>query len=891
MKRVIAAFIGILAMTVLSDGAGEGQAKTPPQVLRTTLSNGLRVVIVRNTLAPVVATAVNYLAGSDEAPPGFPGTAHAQEHMMFRGSPGLSADQLATIGSVLGGNFNANTRESLTQYLYTIPAQDLELALNIEALRMRDVNDAQADWDKEKGAIEQEVAQDLSNPFYVLYARLRAQMFAGTSYEHDALGTKASFDATSAQMLKAFYKRWYAPNNAILVVVGNVEPEQTLTKIKRLFGAIPPKTLPARTVFRPRPATAATMTMETDRPEATEILAMRMPGLDSSDFPALEVLSDILNNKRFRLYDLVVAGRASEAEFALDPLPHAGIGYAAVTFPNQANAPTMRVEMRSILKRLVQTGVSQDLVDAAKRSERRQTEFQKNSIEDLASVWSDAVALYGLPSPEADLTRIEKVTVADVNRVIRKYIDVGHAVSASLLPAASRRPVATTGGFGGQETITLGEGQSVQLPAWAQASLAGLSVPNSTLHPTVSKLKNGLTLIVQPETVSKTVTVFGHIRNRPETEEPVGNEGVSLLLERLLNYGTLNLDRNAFQEALDQLGATIRPGTDFSLKALAADFPTALHLLAENQLRPALPQQALQTVRDLLVQSIASRNASANYLAQRALRASLYPATDPSLRQATPQTVTGLTDQDVRGYFDRVYRPDQTTIVIVGNISPVRARMMVEKEFGNWASTGAPPPVDLPAAPDNRATIIAVPDTARVQDLVTLAQNMPVRRSEPDYYPLSLGNAVLGGGFYATRLSIDLRKTTGLVYSVGADIQAGRTRGAYVVRYASDSRNVDRAAVIVANDIRQLQTAPVPDEELTHAKALLLRRTSLEEASIDEIAEGLAQRSDLELPLDEPFLAARRYAALTATDVKQAFQKWMRPDDLVRVSQGPSPRP
>src|SRR3984885_12051017 len=100
-------------------------------IVRATLSNGLRVIIVRNTLAPVVATSVNYLTGSEETPPGFPGTAHAQEHMMFRGSPGLSADQLADIGSVMGGNFNANTRESLTQYLFTVPAEDLDVALHI----------------------------------------------------------------------------------------------------------------------------------------------------------------------------------------------------------------------------------------------------------------------------------------------------------------------------------------------------------------------------------------------------------------------------------------------------------------------------------------------------------------------------------------------------------------------------------------------------------------------------------------------------------------------------------------------------------------------------------------------------------------------------------------
>jgi len=219
-------------------------------VLRATLANGLKVVIVRNTLAPVVATSVNYMVGSDEAPAGFPGTAHAQEHMMFRGGPGLSADQLANIGSIMGGDFNADTRESLTQYLYTVPSEDLDVALHIEALRMTAISDAQSEWDHERGAIEQEVAQDLSDPGYVLYSKLRRIAFKGTPYAHDALGTRPSFDKTSAAMLKQFHDTWYAPNNALVVIVGDVDPAATLAQVKALFGAIPTKVLPTRKPIR-----------------------------------------------------------------------------------------------------------------------------------------------------------------------------------------------------------------------------------------------------------------------------------------------------------------------------------------------------------------------------------------------------------------------------------------------------------------------------------------------------------------------------------------------------------------------------------------------------------------------------------------------------------------
>jgi zinc protease len=891
LRRVLVALLaGSALMLTCQAQTVTATAGGAARVLRATLGNGLKVVIVRNTLAPVVATSVNYMVGSQETPAGFPGTAHAQEHMMFRGSPGLSADQLANIGSIMGGDFNANTRESVTQYLYTVPSEDLDVALHIEALRMTGVSDAQSEWDHERGAIEQEVAQDLSNPEYVLYSKLRGIAFKGTPYAFDALGTRPSFEKTTARMLKRFHDQWYAPNNALLIIVGNVDPAATLARVKALFGAIPAKTLPARNPVELQPLKKTSFTVDTDRPEGTQMIAFRVPGLDSADTPALELLSDVLSSRRFDLYGLVPQGKAVAADFSVDPLPHAGLAFATVSFPAGADHKALEQEVRAILARVARDGVPPELVAAAKLQERRQTEFQKNSIAGLASVWADALALYGLESPEADLARIEKVTVADVNRVAHQYLDLDQAVTAVMLPKGSGKPVRGGGsGFGGQENISLGEAKPTALPDWAQAAVTRLVVPAVTSHPVVSHLPNGLTLVVQPEDVSDTVTVVGHIRNRPEVQAPQGQEGISNLLGELLEYGSQHLDRLAYQQALDGIGAEAHAGTDFTAVTLASGFERSVELLADNELHPALPSQALDIMRPQFAQIVAGRNRSPGYLMQRSLRGALYPATDPSLRETTPASIQGITIEQVRAFHAMTFRPDLTTIVVIGKITPERARATIEKYFGAWTAAGPKPNTDLPAAPANATATIAVPDGTRVQDTVILAENLALTRSNPDYYGMEMASALLGGGFYSSRLSIHLRKEAGLVYSVGSELQIGRTRGVYLIDFASDPQNVAKAAAMAVQDVKDLQAQPAGSEELLRAKALMLRQIPLSEASIDEIARGIINRDELDLPLDEPSIAARRYIELTPQDVQAVFKKWVRPGDFVRVSQGPTP--
>jgi zinc protease len=890
MVALLMLFVAWGSQPSLADAAQSNETPAAGnEVVRKTLSNGLRVIIVRDRLAPVATLVVNYRVGSNEAPAAFPGMAHAQEHMMFRGSPDLSANQLAGISASMGGNFDADTQQTVTQYFFTVPAEDLDVALHIESLRMKGVLDTDELWDKERGAIEQEVAQDLSNPEYVFYTKLLSTFFHGTPYDHDALGTKPSFDKTTGTMLHDFYKTWYAPNNAIMVIAGDVDPEKVLPEIQTLFGDIPEKKLPARPQIELGSVTTETLKLDTDLPYGLAVIAYRVPGYNSPDYAALQVLSDVLSSQRGTLYALVPQGKALDAAFTVNALPKAGIAFAMAAFPNGGNGEALITEMRQILVDDLKNGVPADLVEAAKRHELANEEFQKNSIEGLAMEWSNALAVEGRESPEEDIAAIEKVTVEQVNQVAHKYLDWNKAVIALLTPQPSGKAISSKS-FGAPEALAAAPTGPVTLPPWAEQSLMRLTVPKLTTRPVVSTLPNGMHLIVQTETISNSVTVAGHIKNNSDLEAPEHQKGVGRVLAGLFPYGTTTLDRIAFQRALDDIGAEESAGTDFSVQVLTNHFDRGVELMADNLLHPALPEAGFEVVRKETEQEVAGTLQSPSYIAERALKAALFPKDDPSLRETTPQTVSQVTLQDVNTYYKHAYRPDLTTIVVIGNVSPEQAKATIEKYFGGWTATGPQPQTDLPPVPPNQPGFSAVPDKSRVQVSVNLAETLGLNRFNPDYYALQLGDHVLGGGFYATRLYRDLRENTGLVYTVSSSFDVGKTRAIYTVNYACDPQNVSKARAIIVRDLTQMQTAPAGADELRQAKAMLLRRVPLSEASVDQMAEGWIARSTIGLPLDEPIIAAQRYIELNADQVKAAFAKWVRPNDLVQVTQGPNPQ-
>jgi zinc protease len=879
----VVALAAVVALAVLPQ-AVRGAS---PDLARATLQNGLRVVVVRDALAPVATAMLNYQAGSDEQ--WIPGLAHATEHMMFRGSATLSSSQLMDSIGITGGDFDAHTESTLTQYYFTVPSAYLDIALRAERSRATGLLLSAQLWNQERGAITQEVQQDNSNAFYRLFVKMQQRLIGGTPYAKNTLGTVEDFarNVTSAQ-LRRFYGAWYHPNNATYVITGDVDPRATIAQVRELFGDIPAAKLPAREPVRLGPLKPALYHDTSDQPYTVVALGYRFPGYDSPDYAAGQILGDVLSSERSVFGSLPFSGKALATQFVIQEYPKVGIGLAAGVVPVTTPPETIDRELRSILDGYKKTGVPAELVVAAKLREISQLEFNSNSIEGLAEEWSQAVAVQGLSSPDDMIARFERVSVADVNRVLRGYLDNKRAVVAYAVPKNSGATNAGTGAMA-KENVAIPPTTHQPLPSWAQHVLDRLAVPEQTLDPADMTLPNGIRLIVQPEHISHTVVVDGEIESNPRVQVPMGKDGVDDVAAALFPYGTTTYDRLAFARELDDIAATTQAGTEFGLDVLSSHFERGMQLLADQELHPAFKAADFDIVRDQTAGALVGEMTSPDHLAEVALDKALYPTGDPAQRFATPKSVAALTLADVKAWYAQAYRPDLTTLVVIGDTTPQAARAIVEKYFGEWRATGPKPNVDPPPAPPNAPSEVDVPATGRVQSSVRLVETLPIVRADPAWAQLQLANAVLTGGFYSSLLYHDLREIHGYAYSVESRVAAGRVRSTFGVDYACDAGNIVPAQAQVKAILTQLQSEPIEPARLLRSKALLIGEVPIRESSYDGVTGQLLDYATLGLPLNQNVVDAQAELNATAASVQAALARYIRPNSFVRVVTGPAP--
>ena len=872
--------------------SGIARADAAENVVDTTLANGLRVVIVPNALAPVVSTDLVYKVGSRDDPAAFPGMAHAQEHMMFRGTKDLSTGELGTIATALGGNFNAETSDTLTQFEFTVPASDLDAIFRIESDRMRDILDAQSEWVDERGAIEQEVLRDESSPGGDFFRDAQAIAFAGTPYARQGVGTKAAFDRLTGPDLKNFYSKWYAPNNAVFVIAGNVDPARVLEQIRARFSDIPRKALPAHPSAALRPLARTVLRRPTTLVYPLAAVGYRLPGVKSPDFIASFVLQEVLGSSRGPFRGLVDSGAALDAEWISMPyVPEGQLAYATAALGPSGNPAAMAKRLETIVRNYARDGVPRELFETTKRQAISGQELSRNSISALANDWATTIALDDEPSIAREQQLLATVTLADVNRVARRYLSPAHAIVASLTPSASATQNAPAAPAPkGPEKPLAAQAAATTLPDWASGLIANTTVPAAVAAPERVALANGISLVYERSTISDSVFVFGDVRTNADLEEPPGKEGVASILDAMYDFGTKQRDRTAYQRAQDDIDSQIGIGSRFGVQTTAPSFDRAVALLGEGLLQPRFDAQTFAAARSRTAQQLQTTESGTAYAATRRTAEKLYPPGDPTLREPSMTSLASITLDDVESYYAKTVQPNRTTIVVVGNVPFDRARATIERAFSGWKSTSDPPDFDLPKLAVNAPGEVNVTQPALGQADVRLEQIVAADRSSPDYDALVLGNAILGGGSSGpeqSRLFRNLRQNTGLVYNIGSEFSADATRARFTINFASSPENVDRIVSLVGDDVTKLRTEPVGAFELSLVKASIVRRTVISASSIGAIGGELLDSASSGRPLDESRQDAARILATTADAVKTAFATYIKPENFVRVTVGP----
>lgn len=855
-------------------------------VYQTRLSNGLQVVVVEDRAAPVVHTSVWYRFGSLYETPGKTGLAHALEHMMFRGTPEISAGGMDDIVARLGAQMNGQTDYDYTNYLFDMPADRVAIALQIEADRMQHAALRPSEWAVEQRAVLNEIDGDESSPFFNLLSRVRAAAYPGVSAGRTPSGIRSDVASATVADLRKYYEEWYAPNNAALVVAGDVDHNAVFALAKRYFGAIPRRTLPAFTPQHPQAATGKVVNAEFPFPFEVLDLAYAVPGDTEPGEPAISTLSALIPNERGPFYQALVESNVALAvEANADTQLRGGLMHVYIILnPGHTGTEAQQI-FQATMDNALKSGFDPDLVAAAKRQTLAERVYDADSVGGYGDLVGYTYGIVGERNRNED-RRLFALTSDDILNAARKYLAqpnvVGH-LTPNAEPAArssEKSDAAVSDNF----STRVPNGPIIE-PANIREALQKPTAARSKLAPVSFTLPNGLQVIVQPKTDRSTVYVGGAIETSPAFV-PHGKEGMVRLASSLAPFGSEHYDFIQLRKAADDIGAEIELGQHFGAHCFAQDFEHVLQILADGEEHPAFPDRWLSLQRSQIANSLATEQTISGEMVDRAYMQRLLPPDDPALRFPSQESVSSISRDDLLNFTARYWRPDLTTIAIVGDVTPERARRAVEAAFGSWQNQGTTPPVGEPSLPPPHTGHAYIATQAN-QVYIQLGQRA-VARSSRDFDAFNLLTEILGGpGYFESHLWQELRQKRGLVYGVSSQVKSDKDRGDLEIQLNASPQNVAAAIGIVRDELERLRTQPVGSSELAEAKVRLVSEALLSEGSASGQRDELLAIAQNHLPLDYFSTLAQRYAGITPADVQRVAKEYLQPDRLIEVFAGP----
>lgn len=873
-----------------------------------TLDNGLRVIVHTDRKTPVVAVSVWYHIGSKDEPAGKTGFAHLFEHLMYYGSENNNDVFFKKLEEVGATDANGTTYFDRTNYFENVPTPALELALFLESDRMGHLLGAvdQKKLDAQRGVVQNEKRQGDNQPYGLVdYALLEGLFPPGHPYRHDTIGSMADLDAASLEDVKNWFRANYGPNNAVLVLAGDIDVATARPLVAKYFGDIARGPAPRR-FAAPVPRRTAT-TRETMRDAVANprlIRAYVLPGRADPAVPLVDVAATVLaGGQTSRLYDALVrkerlAVGVSGGVNALEK-----ISWAQFSIDVAPGVDPKKVEARvdQLFAQFLKTGPTADEVQ---RVATRAVAGTIRGLESVGGFGGKAVSLAEgavfMNDPgfyKVELARYADATPEKVAAAARSWLARGDHRIAVLPGTRTARDVAKA--IDSKADAPVGATAPPVRAAATQAGVDRSKLPEvaglpDLIFPPVERttLSNGMRVTLARRTTIPVVRLLMSFDAGLAADDRA-KPGTTSLMLGLLDEGAGTRTGVEIAAAKERLGAGIgTPAgldrTRVSLDALKPNLAASLDLFADIVRRPTFPAAELERVRGQALAGIAQELSDPGGIARRTLPALLWGPTHPyaTLGSGTPEGLKGVTRTDLIAAHARTIRPDTGEIFAVGDTTMAELRPLLEARFGDWRAPTVPPVVKTfpTVAPPAAGRIILIDRPDAPQSLIRGGVVLPVKGTD-DLLALRAANDIVGG-LTTSRLNSDLRETKAWAYGVGSSIGDAREQVSFqVVAPVQTDRTGDSIAAIRDILIKAKTDRKLDAAEVKAATENSIRTLPGDFEGGDTLLSALERNALLDRPDDFYTTLSGRYRKLSARDLNAATTA-LQPDRIIWVVVG-----
>ncbi|MCB2410370.1 M16 family metallopeptidase [Hymenobacter lucidus] len=872
------------------------------------LPNGLTLVVTEDHSDPLVHVDVTYHVGSAREQIGKSGFAHFFEHMMFEGSDHAPQGTFDKVIIGAGGTNNGSTTRDRTNYYETIPSNQLERALWLEADRMGFLLDAvtQKRFEVQRSTVKNERGQNYDNRPYGLVSEYVSKTLYpyGHPYSWLTIGYLEDLDRSDVNDLKQFFLRWYGPNNATLTVGGDVKPAEVVAMAEKYFGTIPSG--PAvQNMKLPAPKLTQDRYVSYQDNVRFPLLQMVFPTVPQNhpDETALDALAEIIGgSKNALLYQNLTKPQKAISAAAYHPTSELGGEFtiAARAFPGKG-LDSLEYRVRQSLAEFERRGVKDEDLQRFKASREADLIGSLSSVSGKVTRLASNQTFTGNPNfITIELQRLRALTKADVQRVYTQYIKGKKAVVLSVLPKSAPTKPAKPDNF----TISK-EGYKAPADEYknltyvkAKDTFDRAKLPGAGANPVVKvpalwqeQFQNGLRVMGTRSTEVPTVNMLLTIRggHRIEQQNPA-KAGVAALTAALLNEGTQKYTSEQFADALERLGSsiTVTPGTDnttVSVQSLTKNLPATLALLEERLLRPRFDAADFARLKKQTLESIANQSTQPTVIADKTYNALLYGPGDimsvPVI--GTTSTVQSLTLDDVKQFYQQYYGPDLSHLVIVGDVE----QKDVVGKLGflqNWGRKGVTLPAGNPGKQPDKTRIYFVNKPDAAQSEIRIGYLALPYDATGEYYRAYLANYLLGGSF-ASRINHNLREEKGYTYGAYSSFRGTRYVGPFTAQAGVRADATTASLVEFGKEIKGYTTG-ISDDELQLLQTSVGQSDALKYETGQQKAAFLARLLEYDLTPDFVQKQNDILRALKKEDVQAIAQKYLPVDNMYIVVVG-----